>query len=110
MLLYDRLITEWLVNDNKDVVCFDLKINTGERLSINVYSQRGYCAQIARFIKREFVKGMTFPEEIKAGDDWYFAEELVARNPDIVFTGVTAYRYNFPRDGSLSDLQRRGLI
>ena len=108
--LYDRLITEWLVNDNKDVVCFDLKINTGERLSINVYSQRGYCAQIARFIKREFVKGMTFPEEIKAGDDWYFAEELVARNPDIVFTGVTAYRYNFPRDGSLSDLQRRGLI
>ena len=109
--LYNKMITEWLTNcKDADVVCMDLEINGGVRYPLNENTQRVYCAQISRFIKRDFVKGMTFPENIKAGDDWYFAEELLTRNPKIVYSGVMAYHYNFPREGSLSYLQLRGLI
>lgn len=109
--LYNKMITEWLTNcKDADVVCMDLEINGGIRYPLNENTQRVYCAQISRFIKRDFVKGMTFPENIRAGDDWYFAEELLTRNPKIVYSGVMAYHYNFPREGSLSYLQLRGLI
>lgn len=109
--LYNKMITEWLTNCKEaDVVCMDLEINGGARYPLNENTQRVYCAQISRFIKRDFVKGISFPENIKAGDDWYFAEELLTRNPKIVYSGVMAYHYNFPREGSLSYLQLRGLI
>lgn len=109
--LYNKMITEWLTNcKDADVVCMDLEVNGGVRYPLNENTQRVYCAQISRFIKRDFVKGMTFPENIRAGDDLYFAEELLTRNPKIVYSGVMAYHYNFPREGSLSYLQLRGLI
>lgn len=108
--LYNKMITEWLTNcKDADVVCMDLEINGGVRYPLNESTQRVYCAQISRFIKRDFVKGMTFPENIRAGDDWYFAEELLTRNPKIVYSSVMAYHYNYPREGSLSYLQVRGL-
>ena len=109
--LYNKMITEWLTNcKDADVVCMDLEINGGVRYPLNENTQRVYCAQISRFIKRDFVKGITFPENIRAGDDWYFAEELITRNPKIVYSGVMAYHYNYPREGSLSYLQVRGLV
>ena len=109
--LYNKMITEWLTNcKDADVVCMDLEINGGVRYPLNENTQRVYCAQISRFIKRNFVKGMAFPENIRAGDDWYFAEELLTRNPKIVYSGVMAYHYNYPREGSLSYLQVRGLV
>lgn len=109
--LYNKMITEWLTNcKDADVICMDLEINNGYRYPLNEGTYRTYCAQISRFIKLDFVKGMTFPENIKAGDDLYFAEELLERNPKTVFTGVMAYHYNYPREGSLSYLQLRGLV
>lgn len=109
--LYNKMISEWLTNcKDADIVCMDLEINSGVRYPLNENTQRVYCAQISRFIKRDFVKGITFPENIKAGDDWYFAEEMLTRNPKVVYSGVMAYHYNFPREGSLSYLQLRGLV
>ena len=109
--LYDNMISEWLdMCADADIVCMDLEINSGDRLSLNEDSQRALCAQIARFIKRSFVQGITFPEEIKAGDDRYFAEEMLARNPKMVYSGIMAYHYNYPREGSLFDMQMKGLI
>lgn len=107
--VYNRLIDECL-NGDYDIVCFDLEINDRSHMSINENSKRGYCAQIARFIRREFIGDLRFREEVRAGDDWYFAEDLLAKDPKSYYTGVTAYHYNFPREGSLFDLQRRGLL
>ena len=105
------MVSEWLVRySDADIVCMDLEINCGERLPLNDMTQIAYCAQIARFIKRSFIKGMTFPEEIRAGDDRYFADETLTRDPKIVYSGIMAYHYNFPREGSLFDLQVKGLI
>lgn len=109
--LYDEMISEWLTRySDADIVCMDLEINSGERLPLNDMTEVAYCAQIARFIKRSFINGMTFPEEIRAGDDRYFADEMLARDPKTVYSGIMAYHYNFPREGSLFDLQVKGLI
>lgn len=107
---YNRMVGEWLYNCNTaDIIIMDLQTNEG-RLVINRDNYRVWCAQISRFIRREFAQGITFPEEIRAGDDWYYAEDLVKRNPNQIFTGVMAYHYNFPRQGSLTNLKSRGLI
>lgn len=106
--VYSSIINECL--HGADIICMDLEINDGSHLSINEHSMRGYCAQIARFIRKEFIGDLRFPEDIKAGDDWYFAEDLIKKNPWSIYTNKTGYHYNFPRDGSLFDLQRRGLI
>lgn len=107
---YNRMVGEWLYNCNTaDIIIMDLQTNEG-RLVINRDNYRVWCAQISRFIRREFAQGITFPEEIRAGDDWYYAEDLVKRNPNQIFTGVMAYHYNFPREGSLTNLKSKGLI
>ena len=109
--LYERMIAEWLYNcKDADIILMDLEVNGGTRFTINQNTYQGYCAQIARFIRRDFAKGLTFPEEIRAADDWYYAQDLLARNPKQIFTNVMAYHYNYPRTGSLSDLKVRGLI
>ena len=92
-----------------DVMCFDLRINTGEVFRLTEESKMYYCAQICRFIRKAFVEGIAFPEDITAVNDWYFAVDMEKRSPNTRFTGVVAYNYNFPREGSLSDLHRRGL-
>lgn len=94
----------------EDVVLFDLQINDGSILRLTPDSCGLYCAQIARFIRREFVNGLQFPEEIRAADDWYFANDIMARKPMQTFTGIVAYHYNYPRAGSLSDLKIKGII
>ena len=107
---YNRMVGEWLYNCNTaDIIIMDLQTNEG-RLVINPDNYRVWCAQISRFIRREFAQGITFPEEIRAGDDWYYAEDLVKRNPNQIFTGVMAYHYNFPREGSLTNLKSKGLL
>ena len=109
--LYNEMISQWLTRcADADIVCMDLEINSGARCPLNDKTQTALCAQIARFIKRSFVEGMAFPEEIKAGDDRFFADEMLARSPQIVYSGIMAYHYNYPREGSLFDLQVKGLI
>ncbi len=54
---------------------------------------------------------------IHDSDDWVYTElydemisEWLARDPKTVYSGIMAYHYNFPREGSLFDLQVKGLI
>ena len=105
--LYEALINRL---DGADIYCMDLIVNDGSVFHIDEAHKRGYCAQIARFIRREFADGLQFPEDQKAGDDWFFAEALLERNPATIYTGVPAYHYNFPREGSLFDMKRKGLL
>ena len=93
-----------------DIICFDLIVNNGSVLKLRDDTQAYYCAQIARFIRREFAEGITFPEDIRAGDDGYYAVALMERNPSIWFSEVPAYYYNFPREGSLCDLRLKGVL
>lgn len=93
-----------------DVYVMNLIVNSGAIYDITEANGHVFCAQIARIIRREFISGMTFPEDIRAGDDGYFAVELENRNPRTVYTRIPAYYYNFPREGSLTDMRLKGIL
>lgn len=101
-----------LYNVDADVVTFDLEINDGRILRIDEANRAGYCAQIGRFIRKSFVDeyNIRFPEEIRAGDDLFFNNDCIKHGAKHLYSGIIAYHYNFPRDGSLYDLQTKGLI
>jgi len=96
--------------NGEDCVYIDLQINDGTILHLSEESRHLFCAPITKFVRREFAKGITFPEEIKGGADWQYNEELLARNPVSKYTGIVAYAYNYPRAGSVSDLFIKGLL
>ena len=93
-----------------DIYCMNLIVNDGSILDVTEDTKGLYCAQIARFIRKDFAEGIEFPEDVRAGDDWFFANALLERNPVTVFTGIPAYYYNFPREGSLCDLRIKGIL
>ena len=93
-----------------DIYCMNLIVNNGHALEICEETKDLYCAQIGRFIRRDFANGIQFPEDVQAGDDWFFANALLERNPVTVYTGIPAYHYNFPREGSLCDLRMKGIL
>lgn len=104
---YERVID---MLDGSDIYCMDLMINDGAVWQVREQTKRLYCAQIARCIRKDFANGLQFPEDIRAGDDWFFAEALLGRDPDTVYTGIPAYHYNYPREGSLCDLRIKGIL
>ena len=106
MRLYNTLIDRL----DGDVMCMNLIVNNGSILNVTEDTKQLYCAQIARFIRKEFARGIEFPENVRAGDDWFFSEAILSRNPDTIYTGVPAYHYNYPREGSLCDLRLKGIL
>ena len=103
--LIDRLYTL-----DADILAMDLLVNNGDIWQLTPKKDEAWCAQACRFIRRSIVEGIKYPEKVKAGEDWFFHREMMARNPRVVYSGVCAYRYNFPRDVSLMNLRARGLI
>ena len=106
---YQRMIA-YIYQTDADIVAMDLIENSGRKYKINESSDDLYCAQACRFIKREFVQGIKYPEKVKCGEDWYFHKEMMARNPKVEYSHIKAYHYNYPREGSLVNLRLRGLI
>ena len=106
--VYNDLVD--MLDGSMDVLCMDLQINNGTVWPVNEETNRIHCAQVMRFIKRSFVEGMKWNEQMKAASDWYYNEELMTRNPVIVYSHRVCYMYNYPRKDSLVDLRARGII
>ena len=106
---YSGLI-EKLYGFDGDVLAMDLLVNNGDVWHLDESKDEAWCAQACRFIRRSFVDGIKYPEKVRAGEDWFFHQEIRKRNPKVEYSGVVAYRYNFPREGSLMNLRARGLI
>ena len=105
---YERMI-DGLTDDGPDIIAFDLIINDGSVIRLTEKEHMLHPAQIARFIRTDFVDGMKYPEHIRSGDDKLFNDEMQGRHPRYVFTGQAFYHYNYPREGSLSDLLDKGV-
>ena len=106
---YSGLI-EKLYNFDGDILAMDLLVNNGDVWHLDESKDEAWCAQACRFIRRSIVDGIKYPEKVKAGEDWFFHKEMMERKPKVEYSGVVAYRYNFPREGSLMNLRARGLI
>lgn len=93
----------------EDMVFINLVINDGTVFRLSEETKRGYCGGTTKFTRREFLGTHRCPE-IRAKEDWYLNEELMAIPHTEKFTNLNAYHYNFPREGSLYDLLKKGLI
>lgn len=102
---YSRAIDE--IGD-ADVAVLDLDRNDGVRCFVTEENGNIFCGNGLRFFRREFVDGIKYPENKVAGSDWYFYNDVMARNPKVKYLGILAYHYNFPREGSLSYRNRQG--
>ena len=106
---YNTLIDQ-LYSFCGDIVAMDLLVNNGDVWHLDETKDEAWCAQACRFIRRSIVEGIKYPEKVRAGEDWFFHKEMMERKPKVEYSGVVAYRYNFPREGSLMNLRARGLI
>ena len=94
--------------DGTDLIYFDLEDNAGNIWKIDSISKNTYVGSV-KFMRREFI-GKTRCPEIRAKEDLYFYQELMKKNPTEKYLNKVVKHYNFPREGSLTDLSMKGMI
>ena len=111
----DYLITDEYVRvldmiNGEDSIYMNLRMNDGTILVLNEQNRRIFCAPITRIVRREFVKNLRFHTERSGLLDALYNEEFLALNPKCKYTSIVAYHFNHPREGSVTDLFRKGLL
>lgn len=94
--------------DGTDLVYFDVRINNGEEWDLNDDTKILLCGSY-KFMRREFIGDTRNPLKV-TGEDRPFYMELLSKKPTEKFTHKIIKHYNHPRDGSLTDLVRKGLL
>lgn len=92
--------------DGTDLIYFDLIDNEGNIWKIDNVSKNIYVGSV-KFMKRSFI-GDTRCPEIRAREDAYFYTELMKKKPTEKYLNKPIKHYNFPREGSLTDLCMKG--
>ena len=95
--------------DGTDLVYFDMQVNNGDIWEINNESKNILCGSV-KFMRKKFIGNTRCPEDRKSGEDVQFYQELLSKNPSEKFTHIVLKHYNHPREGSLTDLVRKGII
>lgn len=95
--------------DGTDLIYFDMKVNNGDVWVLTPDSKRVLCGSF-KFMRRDFIGDTRCPENKKSGEDKPFYEELLRKKPTEKFTGIVVKHYNHPRENSLTDLVRKGII
>lgn len=88
------------LDGKNDLVYFDLEVNDGSIWHVDENSKQEFVGAV-KFIRREFLGDTKVPNK-KWHEDKPFSEELYAKNPKEVFTGIVLKHYNWPHEGSLS--------
>ena len=88
------------LDGKNDLVYFDLEVNDGSIWHVDEKSKHEFVGAV-KFIRREFLGDTKVPNK-KWHEDKPFSEELYAKNPKEVFTGIVLKHYNWPHEGSLS--------
>ena len=96
--------------NGEDCVYINLRINSGMTFVLTEDTRMNLCAPTTKFVRRAFADGIRYPENEKNAGDWYYNIELMERKPVCKYTGITAYHYNHPREGSIYDLLSKGQL
>lgn len=99
-----------MIDGTYDAYYMNLEINDGTILVLNEQNREMYCAPITRIVRREFCKDLTFHVEQGGLLDGLYNVEFLKKNPKSFYTYITAYHHNFPREGSVTDMFRKGLL
>lgn len=92
--------------DGTDLVYFNLRTNDGTIFDVNENTKMGYCGSV-KCMRREFIGLTRNREDLRHSEDYFFYQELLSKNPTEKFTGIIAKHYNYPREGSLSFIQKQ---
>lgn len=90
----------------EDLIFFCNQSNNGEIW--NPEKIGGICDHVCWY-KRNFV-GDTRMGKGKWGQGWAFHQSILAGNPSKFYYNKVVYHYNYPREGSVYDLGKRGLL
>ena len=91
------------IDGEYDIYYINLKTNDGTILEVDPKSEICPVANTTKIVRREFASGLKHQEDRVYDSDWFFNRDLLARNPKCKYTRVTAYHYNYPREGSIMD-------
>lgn len=94
--------------DGTDIVYVNGISNDGSIWTVNEHTRGKYGAFWLKFVRREFVGNIRCPAH-RWAEDKDFTEQLIRKNPREKQTDITAYRYNFPRPGSLCWTENYGV-
>lgn len=95
--------------DGTDMVFVNAEINDGFVFKLHEGNKHHYCAFWSKFVKRDLCKDLRC-KEAQHMDDYWFNEEMMKRPHTEKYTGITAYHYNFPREGSIIWRKSHGLL
>lgn len=95
--------------DGTDLIYFNLQVNNGDVWKVTPQNKTGLCGSV-KFMKKSFIADTRNPIDKKAKEDLYFYKELLSKKPSEKFTDITVKHYNYPRENSLTDLVKKGVI
>ena len=104
---YNEVLNQ--LDGNADIIYMNLKTNSGDIFVLSSDTKMFYCGGPCKFIKKDLIGETRCPEGQGPAEDWPFNLEIQAKPHIDKFTNITAYHYNFPREGSLSAQQRAGV-
>jgi len=96
---YEKVIAQ--LDDRYDIVYHNLVNNEGTVYYLSDITNRIWCAFTTKCVKKSLFEGLEFKEEHKFAEDLYMNEDLLKKNPKKLYTNITAYHYNWPREGSI---------
>lgn len=95
--------------DGTDLVYFNLQVNNGDVWRLTPESKNGLCGSV-KFMRRAFIGDTRCDENRRQGEDYFFYKELLEKKPTEKFTDITLKKYNYPRENSLTDLAKKGVV
>ncbi len=95
--------------DGTDLVFVNLRVNNGSTIVLTPESKTVWVGGASKFVRREYL-GDIRCDEVRVYEDIAVNNGLMAKPHTEKYTGLTVYRYNFPREGSLCWLGSKGLI
>lgn len=97
------------LNDKVDMVYFCLERNDGSLIEPNEETRSLWVGSTKAY-RREIISDTLYPDGKRACEDLVF-DDLIRQKPHTYrFTGKVIKHYNFPREGSLTDLANKGKI
>src|SRR5215217_5162147 len=91
--------------DGSDIIYFNMTDNEGYTHHLSKFTRTKTVA-CCHLYRREFI-GETRTDLTNWGEDAKLLHRLLDKNPTELFTDINAYHYEFPREGSLTDLRKK---
>lgn len=87
--------------DGTDLVYVNGQTNLGDIIKPTPETKMYFCAPWTKFIRRGFLGKHRFPED-QDQPDWFMNNEIQALPHTEKYTDLLVYKYNFPREGSIT--------